>query len=243
MKQWQFKHVVAITAIASGIVALAMMVVGMAAVKFDFAAFEDPSAYVSIGSEAGRLVSLSMVMDMFGYYLLLLPTAIFLGDYLKPRNPQWMQLFTFSGLAYIIIGAAGAATLAATWPFLINLYEQGQQRETIDLIFKTVTTVVYGGLWNTLEMNLAGVWWLGIGLLLVREQRVLGSATIVLGIAAFLDAAGNILGMPALASSGLTFYLFFGPVWAIWIGILAARGFNVRWKLSFGGQVTAIPGV
>lgn len=206
--------------------ALGCFVLPLLAVNFDFAAIENPAACLALGAQTAGLLYWSMILDMFGYYLLLAPAALFLWLWLKSKNQGLVSLYTFCGLAYILIGAIGAAILAAVWPPLIRAYEQaaGAQRETLEIVFQAATDLVYGGMWNILEVILAGVWWLGIGLLLRHEQRALGMATVILGLSCLLDGFGNILGLASVAAIGLYIYLLLAPIWALWLGIVVARG-------------------
>ena len=132
-----------------------------------------------------------------------------------------ITLYTFCGLAYMLIGAIGAATLAAISTPLIEGYGQAsaQQRQVYEVVFSGFLNVVYVGLWNLLESSLGGIWWLGIGLFLRREQPALGLFTTVLGIFALLDALGRILNIQLIYSFGLAGVLFLIPMWSLWFGI------------------------
>ena len=96
---------------------------------------------------------------------------------------------------------------------------EGLEREILEAVFSSVTDLVYGGLWGLLLGILAGVWWLGIGLLLRSERRILGVVTIILGIGNLLAATGGILNLEDLAMPGLFVELFLAPIWALWLGI------------------------
>ena len=67
-------------------------------------------------SDGARLLGWGLTLDMLGYYLALLPAAIFLHKWLEPKNPAWVRFFTVCGLGYILLGAAGAAMLASALP-------------------------------------------------------------------------------------------------------------------------------
>lgn len=220
------RRLTASTAILSTILAFGCTAVALVAVRFNFAAFDDPVGQIGAGAGSAQLLYWSMILDMFGYYLLLIPSALFLWDWMRRRSSFGATLYTLCGLAYVLVGAIGAAILAATWPSMIERYAvaTGAERAGILNAFTFVTNMVYGGLWNTLEVFLAGAWWLGMGLLLRRERRAFGIATIVLGAACLVDSAGNLLGLPALAAPGLNVYLVLAPIWACWLGVLVARG-------------------
>lgn len=216
-----FQRLVAVAAILSAPLAFGSLVLNLAAVDFDFEVFSNMAAFITVGAGGANLVRWGMVLDTFGYYLLLAPAAFFLWHWLKPKGPTRVGFYTSCGLAYMLIGAIGAAILAAVWPPLINAYAgaSGQQREILEAAFGVVTNMVYGGLWGLLEGIPGGVWWLGIGLLLRSERRILGVVTIILGIAILLATIGEILTVEALAMPGLFVYLYLAPIWALWLGI------------------------
>jgi hypothetical protein len=215
-----FQRLAAVTAIISAPLAFASLVVPMAAVDFNMAAFEDFSLMLSAGSGGARLVGWGMVADIFGYYLILAPLALFLWHWLRPRNPRMVDLYTFGGLAYMVIGAIGAGFLWMAWPALINSYGAAgaQQRETIKIVFQTITAGIQSGVWG-MESVPAGIWWLGMGALLRTERCALGVFTMVLGAFMLLFFVGALVGLDALAQLGLFFALIFAPLWALWLGI------------------------
>ena len=158
---------------------------------------------------------------MFSYYLPLLPVALFLWRWLGSRDPDWVLFYTSCGLGYILIGATGAAILAAVHPPLINAYAQAsvEQRPVLETVFSAIWNMVYRGMWGILEVVLAGIWFLGIGLLLRGERRLFSIFSIILGISALLDSFGNMFSVETLASISLYIYLLLAPVWALWLGI------------------------
>ena len=68
-------------------------------------------------------------------------------------------------------------------------------------------------------MLLAGVGWFGLGWLLRRERRALGTLAMVLGVACVLDSLGTMMGAEGVSAAGLSVYLLLGPVWALVMGI------------------------
>lgn len=216
-----FQRLAAVTAILSAPLAIASLVLVLAPVNFNFEAFEKTDLFISVGANGASVLRWSMVLDVLGFYLLLAPAAFFLWHWLKPKGQARVGFYTFCGLAYILIGAAGAAILSAVWPPLINAYAQasGQQSEILETVFGAITNSVVAGLWNTLDPITSGIWWLGIGLLLRGERRVLGIVTVVLGIVSLLSGIGTILNIAILATLGLNVFFLLAPVWALWLGI------------------------
>lgn len=224
------RRLTAVTAVLSAPLAVMSLVLALGAVEWNFAALDDPASQVGIGASAAGLLRGSMLLDLAGYYLLVAPAALYLWFWLRRRAPFGASLITLAGLAYVLVGSIGAAVLAEVWPPLVRDYAAatGAERELARALFTFATHFVYHGLWNLLEILLAAVWWGGAGLLLWRERPAFAATSLVLGAACALDGLGNLGGVPALSSIGLNLYLVLAPVWALWLGILAARGVGVE---------------
>src|SRR2546421_9346138 len=227
-----FQRLAAVTSIlamllACGSIGLQAVVLGM-----NTDPFSNPTSLLGSGANGATLFRWGMILDMFGYYLLLAPLALLLWSRLQPKGMNLITLSTFCGLAYILIGAIGAATLAAISPSLIEGYGQAsvQKRQVYEVVFSGFLNVVYVGLWNLLESSLGGIWWLGIGLFLRREQPALGIFTTVLGIFALLDALGRILDIQLIYTVGLAGVLLLIPIWSLWFGIDLLRSRKMRRK-------------
>lgn len=216
---FSYRFTVGAITIASGILALLCMIVGTLAVEFNFDAFSNPVLVLQY-SKNHELAKWFMLLDLFGYYLLLLPVILFIHQQYKYRSP-WMPLFTFSGAAYVLVGSIGAAMLSEVWPGLMQDYLNAtiENQEMIALQFQVSTIAVTKGLWNILEVLFAAAWWIGIGSLLVRDKKIVGILSVATGAATLLDAIANIAGLHLLAEIGLNIYLLLGIVWAIVIGI------------------------
>jgi hypothetical protein len=216
-----FQRFAAITAILSFFFAAASDVLQGIPVNFKSDFPINPSRFLSVGTSGASLLRWGLLLDMLGYYLPLLPLAIFIQQWLKAKNPIWLRFYTTCGLGYILIGATGAVALAVVQPLLITAYAQAstEQRAVLETVFGAIWTIVYAGLWNILGELLIGIWFLGIGLLLRSELRALGIVGMLTGIAALLDSLGTILGMEGLALLGLSIYILLAPIWTLWIGI------------------------
>lgn len=220
MKQLlNYRFIVGVTAIFSGILALACIWTGAAAVEYNFDAFSNPVLTLQYSHNAA-LAKWFNLLDLFGYYLLLLPLVFYFHQQYKYRSP-WMPLITFSGAAYVLIGALGAAILAALWPAQMNDYliAPPEGKQMIGAIFSTTSLLVTKGMWNILEVLFAAVWWMGLGRLLLDESKTIGLLTIAVGLSTLLDALGNIFDILFLSELGMNIYLVLGIVWPIVIGI------------------------
>jgi len=218
---YSFQRFAAITAIVSFFTAMASNVLQAIPVNFNSEFPINPVMFLSVGINGANFLRWGLILDMLGYYLPLLPIALFIQHWFKTKSPIWTRFYTICGLGYILIGATGAVTLAVVQPPLINTYAQAsmEQRVVLETIFGAIWNIVYAGMWNILGELFVGIWLLGVGLLLRSERRVFSIVSIIVGISALIDSLGNILGIEGLALVGLSVYLILAPIWALWFGI------------------------
>ncbi|MEJ0103718.1 MAG: hypothetical protein WDO19_14700 [Bacteroidota bacterium] len=220
-----YQKTTGIITIISGLLALACMIAGLIGVNYNFDAFADPLLILTtpgINTEAARW---SMIFDMLGYYLLLLPVIYLLHDWIKNKS-AWGNLITFTGLSYVLVGAIGAAILAVVWPHIITAYPgaTAATQEILKANFQLVNNMVYGGMWNLLEMIFAGAWWLSYGIIFYRNKfPFMGILTIVLGVFCFADGVAGIFQLTWIHEFALNNYLFLAITWAIITGIFLLR--------------------
>jgi hypothetical protein len=220
-----FQRWAAISAIVSAPLALASIVAPLPAVGWDMDVFSDPVSILRRGEQVVGALRMSLLLDLFGYYLLIAPVVLVLPAWAKRRGALATRLFAGALVVYVLLGAAGAAVLAGASPRLLRAYGTAppEQRAVIEGLYNLLWDAIYGGIWNILEVLVAGIGWLGLGLVLRRERRFVGWWTIVLGLCCLLDATGNILGVTALGEVGLYAYLLLAPLWAAIVGISLLR--------------------
>jgi hypothetical protein len=172
-------------------------------------------ALVGIGSRGAEWFRWGNLLDLFGYYLLLAPLALYLHERFKSQGGPFVTLYTLCGLAYILIGAIGAILLAAVGPTLIREYAlaQASQRATLQVVFDSFYRLVYSGLWNPLEILLEGIWLVGMGATVRHERRRLGLLTTGIGCLGLLQALGSILDNPLIFQVGFAGLVFLPLVW------------------------------
>lgn len=216
----KFRNTVGWITILSGIVAFISYFLVAASVNFNFDFFSNPIIIFSIPDVHIGMLRWSMIADIFGYYLLLLPALFFIHEWLLGKT-AWRNLITFCGTSYILAGAVGASILAVTWTSFLTKFpiSSAEQQETIKLLFDSFSQMVYGGLWNLFDTIVGGVWWIGIGIFIKREKLFLGWFTISVGVLSLLDGFGNILEINAIAETALNLFLILAPTWAIFLGI------------------------
>lgn len=221
--QTTFRRIASISAIVSGPVALAAFYVVSLAVAFDFELMNDTAALVSLGADAAEVFRWGEVLGVFGYFLLLVPAALFLWRWLRPQSSNLVNLYTVFGLAYLFIGAVGAALRASVLPAMMVAYAEAPAADqaAIAADFWTMTVVIFIGL-GALEAMLGGLWLLGGGLVLSSERRILGIVTTILGLAYFGYGAGEWLRIEPMIALGAVAFLVL-PFWAVWLGIVIWR--------------------
>ena len=229
-KQNSFRKTVGWLAILSALFAFGNFALTGMASGGNPESLSDMNSFVHVGETAGNIMKWSWLSDMLGYYLLTVPVIFLLYFWLKDKNPYWMGIFTFCGLAYVLSGSLGAAMLAKTWPTLISGYanSEGISKEIYDIVFTNSTETVYGGMWAYLEFLLAGVWWMGVGFAMRSERKLLGTITIILGVFAIIATLGEILEIEIIALAGLMVYLLLAPVWAAWLGVSLIKGKDIH---------------
>jgi len=160
-----FRRFASAAALLSVPAAAGSIIAGLAASHFDFAVIDDPGIALTKGASVAPLAHWAMILDLFGYYLLLLPCALILWRDLRSQSRAWIDFATLSGVAYIVIGSIGAAILAVVWPPLIRAYAAADAAHApaVRLVFETITAAVDRRLWNTLELTFAGCWWFVLG--------------------------------------------------------------------------------
>lgn len=218
-----YRQILGIITITAGILAAACILMGAYAVEYNFDAFSEPALLLQYAYNY-KAAYWFLLFDLAGYYLLLLPAIFYLHRQYQYHSP-WVPLFSFSGIAYVLTGAIGAAILASVWPELMQQYliAQGAEKQTIILLFNTATHFVTTGLWNILEVLFAATWWIGFGMLLIRDSKVTGIISIIAGIACLTDSIGTMTGFKLLAETGVNIYLVLGIVWPIVLGIQIMR--------------------
>lgn len=201
--------------------AYASILILLAAINFNLEAFGDTSVFLQelVGGGAMRL-QWSYVIGMFGYYLLLMPLALFLLNLLKPKSPNLVRLFTLFGIGYLLFGAMASAIMAIVLPAIVDAYSQatGDSLHILEVFYEAFRVAFTDGVWGVLNPSLAGVWWVGIGVFLQSERRLLGWVTILLGAFILLTGIGTVVRVEAGAIVAIL-YLSLAPVWVLWLGI------------------------
>jgi Domain of unknown function (DUF4386) len=206
----------------SGTVSLLCLIFGVIGVNYHFEAFNNPAIMLTLPGANAEASRWSMICDMIGYYMLLVPVIYYLHDWMKDKTP-WSNVITFCGLAYVLIGTIGASILTIVYPQALKAYGDAtpEMQQIIKSNFEFANSMVYGGMWNLLEVLFAGIWWLFIGWLLFKTgNKAIGIVTILLGCFTMLDGFSGIIASTGLHEITLNVYLYVSIVWAFWTGLL-----------------------
>ena len=216
-----YQKTAGILSITGGLTAIVGIYLFNGAANFDTTVFKNPRILLGRTDLDATLLKWSMIANMFGYYLLMLPAVFNFHQYLKTKT-AWNWLLGWSGATYVFMGAAGAAILSVVWQASIIEYPvaTAAQQEIILRHFQLSGQLFYGGIWNTLEMVLAGIFWLGLGLVVKEESPSFGWTTIILGCAYLLSGVGNITAGNVMSDTGINVFLLLPVAWQIWAGII-----------------------
>lgn len=219
-----FGRIAAISTIIAAVLILAATVVLSMAVDFDPQFLAEPTALITAGLDPGAigLLRWGSILELFGYFLFLIPLVLYLWYWLRPHNPGLVDVATVCALGSIFMGVVGATVRASIWPSLMLAYPATAelQRPLLQVVFESVTDFSFVGLY-AVDSILAGLWWLGTGLVLRSRRRVLGSITAIIGAFILGAGVGWITGIDPLAR--LELFYFFEPVWVLWLGIVIWR--------------------
>ncbi|MCA9875139.1 MAG: hypothetical protein KC441_15825 [Anaerolineales bacterium] len=230
MNDKRFQQLAAWTAVISVFFAWGTILVSFVAVGLDLETF-----YASVSQNAAGMLPIlannpslawwPSIFDLFGFYLLLIPLALYLWRRFQVQHGQWAALFSVCGLGYLLFGALGAAVLAVVFSSQAAAYAAAGSSEqvVITAVFAAFGEAIQRGVWGILDPLLGGVWWLGIGLLLRRELPPLGWTTIVLGLINLVGGLSAAVRLDAIAGICLNIYFVLAPLWAGWMGLTLLR--------------------
>jgi hypothetical protein len=182
------------------------------------AIFGEPAAILDRGASAAALLRWAAILDMFYSYLLIVPLALFLHRRLRSIKPWLADIGTIGALAYIFVGAAGAAILATVGSSLIEAYGTAAPADqaAIATAFDVLRNIVYFGLWQTLDPITAGIWVCSVGWLLLAQRPFVGRFLVVLGVGLMGLSATTMLEIHSLSTllAGVALILL---VWLGWV--------------------------
>jgi hypothetical protein len=215
-------RVVAVFAWLAALLPLVALVVFLAAYRFDLGRLADLPSIVG-DSASSQTLRLAGLLDMSAYLPVAL-VAIYLHRRLQARGGELIAIFTFGGLAYVVLGSLGGAIVATVEPPLVE--DGSEMARTTFAAFSTLVTVT---IWSTLESIFLGTWLIGIGWLVRAERAAFGNLAVVAGVGALLSAVrSGITGRSVGDLPGAIDFLVVGLLglyvpWLAWLGLRLYR--------------------
>lgn len=203
------------------IIGFICLYLGFKAVDFDAEAMTDPLNQLRRASmEKADIIEWSMLADIFGFYLLMIPAVIYVWYWLRDRNPFLLAIATVAMLMYILTGALGGGILSILWPSMIRAYVNANGDPIIGQIiteqFKLVTNLVYIGMWGRVEYLLVATWVAVVSYLTWPEKRTFAIVGFIGALATFLTSIGDLFTIHELSDSFMTIYMVGVPLWVAW---------------------------
>ena len=204
---------------------------------FDLALFNESGRLIERGPQVSGLLRVAMLIDMIGY-LALAPVALYLHRPISAAVPENLRrmglpaMLTAAGVGFAVIGAIGSATFGSVGPVLLQESAAGPEAlAAARLQLAAFETILYVGLWGTLQLPLLAIWMTGVSWVARPEE---GSAFAWLGWTCALGLLGYAL---RCALTGLTPFSLAGPFdWLIllMVGLLAPWMFWLTVRLWQG---------
>ena len=163
------------------------------AARFSITTLLDPSRLLMTGDTGGTLIRVGAELDMAGY-LLAIPIALYLRERFKDSSA--IDLWTMSGILFLILGAVGAAIFAFAGAPLIHQYATPsiQGKHAIESSFEVIHRVVVVALWQTVDPLLLAAWLIPIGRFASRSNaRLLAAATTLIAAAGLAVALTHLV--------------------------------------------------
>jgi hypothetical protein len=185
--------------------------------------FADPSAAVAAGPGSAELLRWGAVADLFGYYLATGVVAYVVWTALRPLGPGIADLATLSAFGYVLAGGAAAASLAFVGPRLMHQYASGQDQAAVAVAFGILAEVVFSAIWQFLDAWLLAGWWLGIGILLRRDQPGFSRLSLALAGLAAVASVFTLLDVEVVRYAALGVFFVVWTAWSLWLLVLLWR--------------------
>lgn len=203
------------------------MYLAIQAGSFEYEAMGNIVGQLQVGVQGAPNLKWMMLSDMFGFYLLSIPSGLYLWFALRAQYPYLITIATLAGILFGLIGAIGASVLSVAWPVLTVLHATAPDPSTqliTQELFRIFTMVVQDGMWGRLEFFLSGIWYLGLSIALWPHKKPFAIVALTNAACALITSFGKIMGMGELAGLALTGVTYATPIFYIWVGVIAWRG-------------------
>lgn len=185
--------------------------------------FLEPTRILGAGEASAVLLRWAAVLDLIGYYLATGVLAYALWRMLRPGNPVIADLSALAAFGYTVAGGAAAAVLALVGPLLMQNHAataNPAEQAVIAGQFEVLFEVVFRSVWQLFDAILIGAWWLGIGLLLRRDQPIISGLSLAMAALALVGFFISVLGLDVVRDVGLGLVFALWTIW--WLLLLLA---------------------
>ena len=184
----------------------------------------DSGNMVRIGAGKADLFRVSLLADMFGSYLLMLPAAVLLWRLLRPRSETVVDLVTVAAFVYAGAGAVAAAVLAGAGEPLIRAYASASAADASAAAtsFSAIMDAAVAT-WQIVCVIAGGLWWISVGMLVRDRWRWFARYSIAFGAIAMATAVPRMAGVEFESSAPVTFAFTPIAVWIGWFGVCLWR--------------------
>lgn len=163
--------------------------------------------------------------DILIYFLPLLPTALALFAVYWAATPGRAMVGTSMSALYVGLGSVGSSIWMVVPALLAEKYAfatDAAQRAALAAASDAVNALVYGGIWNGVNMFFYGAWILLVGWSALSAgglPRWLAWLSVVLGFFSILNFAGTALGLRVIQVAVLNVVFVLSAAWAIAVGV------------------------
>ncbi len=180
----------------------------------------DTSDLVKVGAADATLFRLSLLCDMLGSYLLLIPAMFVLRTLVARRSQLVADVTAAAGVAYGVVGGVTAAAYAIAGESLIRDYASAPSTAAATS-FGVLTDGAIAA-WQIVGALTGGVWLLGVAWAVMASARWYGRFTGAFGAILILFGVMRMLGVsfdtdaPATPAFALIGILGLWTAWFLW---------------------------
>jgi hypothetical protein len=195
-----------------------------AATAGDLDAVFHPATALALDGSALQWFRVSMLADVFGFYLAVLIVGGYLWSSSRRDAGAHSDVAILSLLVYVVLGIAGASMQLAALPALAEANAAGDTAVKIatQSAWLGIVTATEHGLWWA-EAPVLGLWALLIGPILRRHGRAYGGLLMLCGALYLVSFGAEFLGLRTIAELCETLGVLLLPLWLLLTGIGLVR--------------------
>ncbi|HUR78885.1 MAG TPA: hypothetical protein VMZ22_13130 [Acidimicrobiales bacterium] len=179
----------------------------------------DSALIVRLGTDHVALFRWSSLLDLFGFYLLMVPLAVYLRSRFRATHPMTADVGLVAAVIFGGVGATGAAIWVSATP-LISEYAHAApaDRPYLAAIFGAM---IHAGaaLWHFVEGPAGAVWFASVAISARLRWRGFALYSAILAVAIALGSVGTMVAPDATSSAPTTLIFLPIVVWPVWLAI------------------------